>query len=78
MGGGALPLTGDFFPRTGYPVVKGTAFHDKQAFLKRVVVSRDPITIDIPVAFNDPIGVYDISITELFTNKTVIKRLIVQ
>jgi hypothetical protein len=71
--------TGDFFPRQGYPSVNISQDQDKRYLLRRVVVAgNDPITIDIPIAFNDPPGNYEIFVTELFTNKTKIKKLIVQ
>jgi hypothetical protein len=75
----SAPRSGDFFPRTGYPAVNGTDHQEKRELLKRVIViGREPVTIDIPIAFNDPPGDYEISITELFTNKTVTKKLIIQ
>jgi len=41
-------------------------------------VGKEPVTIDLPIAFNDPPGDYEISVTELFTNKTVTNKLTVQ
>jgi len=75
----SAPRSGDFFPRTGYPVVNGADHQEKRELLKRVIViGREPVTIDIPIAFNDPSGDYEISVTELFTNKTVTQKLTVQ
>jgi hypothetical protein len=74
-----FPHAGEFSPRIGYPIVNGTDFQEKREFLKRVVlVGKEPVTVDIPIAFNDPPGDYEISVTELFSNKTVTKKLNVQ
>lgn len=71
----AAPPSGDFFPRQGYPSANGSQNYEERDLLKRVVlVGNDPITIDFPIAFNDPMGDYEISATELFTNKTVTEK----
>lgn len=45
---------------------------EKGEFLKRVVIiGRESVTVDVPVAFNDPTGVYELTVTDLFTQKTV-------
>jgi hypothetical protein len=60
-------------------VVNGTTHVEKQEFLKRVVlVGKKFVSVDLPIAFNDPPGDYEISVTEPFTNKTVTKKLTVQ
>jgi hypothetical protein len=42
------------------------------------VVDAEPVTIDLPVAFNDPEGTYEITVTDLVTNKTVTAVLVVE
>jgi hypothetical protein len=42
-----------------------------------VIMGKKSVTLDIPIAFNDPPGDYEISVTELFTNKTITKKLTV-
>ena len=75
----SAPRSGDFFPRTGYPAVDGADHQEKRELLKRVIlVGKEPVTVDLPIAFNDSPGDYEISVTELFTNKTVTQKLTVQ
>jgi len=45
---------------------------------KTLLVGAKPITIDIPVAYNDPVGEYWIICTDLFTNKNITAKLTVQ
>ena len=52
---------------------------EKGELLKRVVlVGKKATTVDLPIAFNDPPGDYEVSVTELLTNKTVTKKLTIQ
>ena len=41
-------------------------------------MGKEPVTVDLPIAFNDPPGDYEIAITELFTNRTVTEKWTVQ
>lgn len=36
---------------------------------RNIIVGREPVAFDIPVAFNDPVGEYEISAIDLFTNE---------
>lgn len=36
---------------------------------RNLIVGREPVAFDIPVAFNDPVGEYEISAIDLFTNQ---------
>ena len=75
----SAPRAGEFFPREGYPLVNGVVNQEKREFMKRVIVGgKEAATIDLPIAFNDPTGDYEISVKELFTNKTVMKKLVVK
>jgi hypothetical protein len=38
---------------------------------RNVIVGAEPVTFPLPIAFNDPVGRYDIRATDLFTGKTV-------
>ena len=70
---------GDFFPRQGYPSINGASNDEKPNLLNRVVVAgRAPITVDLPIAHNDPVGEYELLATELYTGKTVTKKVAVR
>jgi len=61
------------------PIVYPGVNPEKGEFLKRaVIIGRKPVTVDLPIAFNDPTGNYKIIVTDLFTQKSVIKNLTVQ
>jgi len=75
----AFSSSGDFFPREGYPGVNGSQNHEERDLLRQVIiVGSEPATVDLPIAFNDPTGIYEISATELFTNHTVTKKFSVK
>ena len=43
---------------------------------KRVVIaSREPVTVDLPIAFNDPPGDYEIIVTDSLTVEAVFNKL---
>jgi hypothetical protein len=48
-------------------------WHDK-SFL----VGSKPVSVEIPVAYNDPLGEYRVAFTDLFTNTTYTAKLSVQ
>lgn len=61
------------------PIVYPGVDPEKGEFLKRVVIiGRKPVTVDVPIAFNDPTGTYELAITDLFTQKTVTQTWQVQ
>jgi hypothetical protein len=61
---------------TGYPTANIADMYEKRDLLKRVIlVGQKPVTVDIPIAFNDPPGDYEVDVTELFTNKTTTIKL---
>jgi len=73
------PRSGPFFPTTGYPWTQGWLEGERREMMKRVVVvGREPVAVDLPVAFNDPKGEYEISAKELFSQRTVTARLRVE
>ena len=45
---------------------------------QNIVVGREPRQIEIPVAYNDPPGEYEIRAVDLFTNESVTARLTVR
>jgi hypothetical protein len=52
---------------------------EKGEFLKRVeILGREPVTVDVPIAYNDPPGIYELTVTNLFTQKTVTRTWLVQ
>ena len=52
---------------------------EKREFLKRVeILGRKAVTVDVPIAYNDPLGTYELTVTDLFTQKTVSRTWTVQ
>jgi len=52
---------------------------EKGEFLKRVeILGRNPVTVDVPIAYNDPPGTYELTVTDLFTQKTTTQTWRVQ
>jgi len=48
-------------------------------FFKRVeILDPKPVTVDVPVAYNDPPLIYELTVTDLFTRKTVTRTWRVQ
>ncbi len=45
---------------------------------RNVVVGREPVTFEIPVAYNDPAGAYEVRAIDLFTNAATTARLTVK
>ena len=45
---------------------------------RNIVVGREPKTFEIPVAYNDPIGEYEIAAMDLFTDRPAKVVLTVQ
>jgi hypothetical protein len=76
---GEQPGSGEFFPQQGYPWVAGGRDNKKLELSKSVVVIGDePAAVEIPIAFNDPTGDYEFSVTELFSHETITKELTIQ
>jgi beta-galactosidase len=76
------------FPNFPAPDVKAAPADDfvypgvdseKGEFLKRVeILGREPVTVDVPIAYNDPPGTYELTVKDLFTQKTVTRTWRVQ
>jgi hypothetical protein len=61
------------------PIVYPGIDPERGEFLKHVVIlGREPVTVDVPIAFNDPTGTYELTVTDLFTQKTLTQTWSVQ
>lgn len=43
-----------------------------------LLAGKEPVSFDLPIAYNDPVGAYEISAVDLFTNKATVRRVVVK